>query len=77
MPCYDDRRDEDEAEMKLRLDLATRVACELAKFIKGEVSQLSQESSDWISEHESMDHERNASLSQAAQTQSQNKKENK
>lgn len=62
MPCYDSRNDPAEImkESKQRLDLATRVACEMSKIIKeaGLGNKLSSEAYDWTVEHEKMDAER-------------------
>ena len=60
MPCYDSRDDDDRRLTKERLDLATRVACELSKHLRRLESgekyfYLSREAKDWIKKHERMD----------------------
>jgi len=60
MPCYDSRDDDDRKLTKERLDLATRVACELSKHLQklesGEKHfYLSQETKNWIKEHKRVD----------------------
>lgn len=67
MPCYDDRssyssmRDDTEFtdELQERLDLATRVACELNNnLVRSANTKLSKETEVWIAEHEAFDKKR-------------------
>lgn len=62
MPCYDSRDDIEHNSSNERLDLATRVACEMAKLIKRSQLEhsLSREAQVWISDHEATDAVRRA-----------------
>ena len=57
MPCLDDRRYDDERELRASLNLATRVACELAKKMPPD-TVISSEAREWIEEHRRLDAER-------------------
>lgn len=64
MPCYDSRDDDDRKLTKERLNVAARVACELAKHLAAAedlalwLAPLSKEARDWIKEHNRLDEER-------------------
>ena len=65
MPCYDSRDDDkDWGEILERLDRATRVACELARYIREVVGQplasstISRDSRRWVQEHDVADRRR-------------------
>ena len=60
MPCYDPRSDEDDVEMQRRLDLATRVACELGKIVRRYKVAISREAVKWLEEHDRLDQQREA-----------------
>lgn len=67
MPCYDGRENtaaadlsERNRKLQRRLDLATRVACELARHYKGQIRSLSVEATNWIKDHEAEDARRAA-----------------
>lgn len=59
MPCYDGREADDRAEAHRKVELLTRVACEMAKLLAEDVPSsiphLSQEAQDWIAEHRKLD----------------------
>ncbi len=64
MPCYDSRNDP--GPIRDRLNIATRVACELAKALVTAQNlafweaPLSRETKEWIKEHDKLDEERRA-----------------
>jgi hypothetical protein len=63
MPCYDGREETELRVLQERLDLATRVACELWRALNAECQRephppLSVETLAWAREHEAMDRDR-------------------
>ncbi len=61
MPCYDDR-DHDNSQIIERLNLATRVACDLSNTIrrlsKNWDTMLAGETVNWIQQHDAQDAKR-------------------
>lgn len=57
MPCYDERANwVENPETKLRLNAATRAACEMSKLV--DKSKLSTETRKWVEAHEEADRRR-------------------
>lgn len=56
MPCYDSR-DHDNSELYDKIELLTRVSCDLARALRatataGQFLDVSQETLDWIRQHD-------------------------
>jgi hypothetical protein len=61
MPCRDDGPSEYDCDMmKRRLDVATRVACELSHILRGnkQLDQATRETKEWIQRHDAADAKR-------------------
>jgi hypothetical protein len=56
-PCHDSRDEEDRRAMKGRLDLATRLLCDLCKSIDGTgmMKQTDPELQEWWADHQRHD----------------------